>query len=154
MKFVMDLNLNDDNMKNPPVVPPGQAFRKGWRIENTGTCTWNSSYKLTYDGGNSSASSMGGQPTPIVGTVAPGAQYDIWVDLVAPAVPGVYQGFWVLRNAQDQKFGDRIWVGIRVPSPPTVTPSPTQTPSPGIAFKVDPDQPVSLPEIVSHLVGL
>lgn len=137
MKFVMDLNLDDDNMKNPPVIPPSESFRKGWRIENTGTCTWNSNYKLTYDGGNSSASSMGGQPTPIVGTVVPGAQYDVWVDLVAPAVPGVYQGFWVLRNAQDQKFGDRIWVGIRVPTPPTVTPPPTQTPSPGIAFTVD-----------------
>ncbi len=140
MKFVMDLSLDDENMKNPPVVAPGQAFRKGWRIENSGTCTWNSSYKLTYDGGNSSASSMGGQPTPIVGTVVPGAQYDIWVDLVAPAVPGVYQGFWVMRNAQDSKFGDRIWVGIQVPSPPTVTPLPTQTPSPGIAFTVEPNR--------------
>ncbi|MDX1414785.1 MAG: transporter substrate-binding domain-containing protein [Candidatus Promineifilaceae bacterium] len=137
MRFVMDLNLDDDNMKNPPVVPPSQAFKKGWRIQNTGTCTWNSGYRLTYDGGNSAASSMGGQPTAIVGTVAPGAQYDIWVDLVAPAVPGVYQGFWVLRNTQDQKFGDRIWVGIQVPKPPTVTPPPTQTPSPGISFTVD-----------------
>ena len=137
MKFVMDLNLNDNNMKTPPIIPPGQAFRKGWRIANSGTCTWNSSYKFTYDGGNSAAASMGGQPSPIVGTVPPGAQYDMWVDLVAPVVPGVYQGFWVMHNAQDQKFGDRVWVGITVPSPPTVTPPPTQTPSPGIAFTVD-----------------
>lgn len=137
MKFVQDLNLDDNNMKNPPIVTPGQAFRKGWRVQNTGTCTWNASYKFTFDGGNSSAASMSGQPTPVVGTVPPGAQYDVWVDLVAPAVPGVYQAFWVLRNGQDQKFGDRIWVGITVPQPPTVTPPPTQTPSPGIAFTVN-----------------
>ncbi len=137
MRFVMDLNLDDNNMQNPPVVQPGQAFRKGWRVQNTGTCTWDGNYKFTFDGGNSAAASMGGQPTPVVGTVVPGAQYDVYVDLVAPAVPGVYQGFWVLRNPQDQKFGDRFWVGITVPSQPTVTPLPTQTPSPGITFTVD-----------------
>jgi polar amino acid transport system substrate-binding protein len=137
MAFVADLNLDDNNMQSPPTVPPGQPFKKGWRIRNTGTCTWNSNYKLTYDGGNTAASSMGGQPTPINGTVAPGAEYDMWVDLVAPVAPGVYQGFWVLRNGQDQKFGSRLWVGIKVPAAPTVTPPPTQTPSPGINFTVD-----------------
>lgn len=137
MKFVEDINLDDNNMQTPPTMPAGQPFKKGWRIQNTGTCTWDANYKLTYDGGNTSASSMGGQPTPINGTVPPGAQYDMWVDLVAPVAPGVYQGFWVLRNGQDQKFGDRIWVGIEVPKPPTVTPPPTQTPSPGIKFTVD-----------------
>ena len=118
-------------------MTPGQPFRKGWRIKNTGTCTWDSRYKLTYDGGNSPASSMGGQPTPILGQVPPGSVYDIFVDLVAPFKPGVYQGFWVMRNQADQKFGNRVWVGIEVPAPPTATPPPTQTPSPGIFFTVD-----------------
>lgn len=137
MTFVADLNLDDNNMKSPPIMPPGQPFKKGWRIRNTGTCTWDNNYKLAYDGGNSPASSMGGQPTPINGTVPPNAEFDIFVNLVAPVVPGVYQGFWVMRNGLDQKFGDRIWVGIEVPRPPTVTPPPTQTPSPGINFTVD-----------------
>jgi ABC-type amino acid transport substrate-binding protein/heat shock protein HslJ len=137
MTFVEDVNLDDNNMTTPPVLKPGQPFRKGWRIKNTGTCTWNQFYKLTYDGGNSPASSMGGQPTPIQGQVPPGAVYDIYADLVAPFKPGVYQGFWVLRNQQDQKFGSRLWVGIEVPAPPTLTPPPTQTPAPGIVFNVD-----------------
>ncbi len=137
MTYVADLNLDDNGMQSPPNMPPGQPFRKGWRIRNTGTCTWDSNYRLTYDGGNSPASSMSGQPTPIVGTVPPNTEYDIFVDLVAPAVPGVYQAFWVMRNSQDRKFGDRIWVGIEVPRPPTVTPPPTQTPAPGIRFTVD-----------------
>ena len=140
MEYVADLNLDDNNMKSPPIMQPGQAFRKGWRIKNTGTCTWNSSYRLTYDGGNSPASSMGGQPTPIQGQVPPGSVYDIFVDLVAPITPGEYQGFWVLRNQANLKFGNRVWVGIRVPSPPTATPPPTQTPSPGISFTVDDNQ--------------
>lgn len=137
MEYVADLNLDDNNMKSPPQMKPGQPFKKGWRIKNTGTCTWDIRYRLSYDGGNSPASSMGGQPTPIQGQVPPGAFYDIFVDLVAPIKPGVYQGFWVLRNNFDLKFGDRIWVGIEVPAPPTATPPPTQTPSPGISFTVD-----------------
>ena len=80
---------------------------------------------------------MGGVPTPIQGQVPPGSVYDIYVDLVAPIQPGVYQGFWVLRNNVDQKFGSRLWVGIEVPAAPTVTPPPTQTPAPGISFTVN-----------------
>jgi ABC-type amino acid transport substrate-binding protein/heat shock protein HslJ len=137
MTFVEDINLNDNNMTTPPALKPGQPFRKGWRIQNTGTCTWTSQYRLTYDGGNSPASSMGGLPTPIQGQVPPGAIYDIYVDLVAPIQPGIYQGFWVLRNNADQKFGSRLWVGIEVPAPPTITPPPTQTPAPGISFTVN-----------------
>ncbi len=137
MEYVADLNLDDKNMSSPPVLKPGQPFKKGWRIKNTGTCTWDSRYKFTYDGGNSPAASMGGRPTPIQGLVPPGSVYDIYVDLVAPFKPGVYQAFWVMRNPTDQKFGDRVWVGIEVPAPPTATPPPTQTPSPGISFTVD-----------------
>ena len=137
MKYIADLNLDDNNMTTPPVMAPGQAFKKGWRIQNSGTCTWDSSYFLDYLTGNDPAARMGGQPTPIVGTVPPGAQYDMFVDLVAPLKPGTYQGFWGMNNLQGQNFGDRIWVGIQVPAPPTATPLPTQTPSPTIDFTVD-----------------
>jgi len=137
MKFVADLNLDDKNMTAPPPMPPGQPFRKGWRIRNSGTCTWDSRYTLDPDGGNSPAATMGGRPTPIQGLVPPGAEYDIFVYLVAPLTPGIYQGFWVMHNPANLKFGNRIWVGIEVPSPPTATPLPTQTPSPGINFTVD-----------------
>ena len=44
MAWVADLNLDDKNMTAPPVIPPGQAFTKSWRIKNTGTCTWDSTY--------------------------------------------------------------------------------------------------------------
>jgi hypothetical protein len=94
MAWVADLTYDDKNMTAPPVVPPGQPFVKSWRIRNSGTCTWDSRYVLAFDRGNVAAAQMGGQPTPIQGTVAPGATYDISVNLVAPTVPGVYQGFW------------------------------------------------------------
>ena len=137
MRFVGDLNLDDNNMQSPPPMSPGQAFTKGWRIQNSGTCSWNPSYRLVFVGGNTPAASMGGQPTPVQGIVAPGQQFDMFVNLVAPLTPGVYQGIWQMVDPQNQPFGDRIWVGITVPAAPTATPPPTQTPSPSIQFTVD-----------------
>lgn len=137
MAFIGDLNLDDNNMQNPPVVAPGQAFRKGWRVKNIGTCTWNNGYSLDYVTGNVSAAQMGGSTVPVRGQVLPGQTYDFWVDLVAPTAPGVYQAFWEMRNDQAEPFGQRVWVGITVAVPPTPVPAPTQTPSPTISFTVD-----------------
>lgn len=134
MSFVQDLTYPDNQMKNPPVIKPGAPFQKGWRIRNTGTCTWTRSYRLVYSNGNSSQSSMSGAPTPLASQVPPGGTYDMFVNLIAPYWPGVYQGFWVLQNGTNMPFGQRIWAGIQVPSP---IPQPTQPPSPSISFSAD-----------------
>ena len=137
MRFVGDLNLDDNNMQSPPPISPGQPFSKGWRIQNSGTCAWTTAFRLVYVSGNVPGASMGGQPTAISGFVAAGQQYDMFVNLVAPLTPGVYQGIWQMVDDQNRPFGDRIWVGITVPAAPTATPPPTQTPSPSIQFTVD-----------------
>jgi len=137
MTYVQDLNFDDQNMTNPPQFAPGQPFQKGWRIRNSGTCTWDSTYTFVYVNGNTPAARMGGQPRPIQGNVAPGETYDVSVDLVSPLAPGVYQGFWTMRNPGGLLFGNRVWVGIEVVGAPTATPIPTQTPSPDVNFTVD-----------------
>ena len=137
LAYVEDLSYDDQNMTNPPVLNPGEVFRKGWRVKNTGTCTWDSSYVLDFVFGNVEGARMGGQPTSIQGTVAPGQTYDIYVDLVAPVKAGIYQGFWQMHDNLGQAFGQRVYVGIRVPSQPTPTPYPTATPSPLVDFWTD-----------------
>jgi len=138
MAFVQDLNYPDKNMTNPPKFYPGEEFQKGWRIKNTGTCAWDITYSLVYVDGNTPAARMGGQPTSVKAKVQPGAMYDMYVNLVAPLQPGVYQGFWQLRNTQGLYFGDRIWVGIQVV---TLTPQPTTVAQPVIQrFSADPAQ--------------
>jgi ABC-type amino acid transport substrate-binding protein/heat shock protein HslJ len=137
MSFIQDLNYDDQNMTAPAKFLPGQAFTKGWRIQNTGTCTWNSEYSFVYVRGNSPLARMGGLPTAVFGTVAPGQTYDMYVDLVAPAVPGVYQGFWSMRDPSGVLFGESVWVGIEVVGQATATPAPTQTPNPEVSFTVN-----------------
>jgi heat shock protein HslJ len=135
MKWVQDLSYDDKNMAAPPPVPAGQSFQKGWRVQNSGSCPWDGSYKLAFVGGEQ----MGGQPVAVAGTVAPGANYDFYVNLMAPNAPGVYQGFWQMVNGKGVAFGERIYVGIVVPGTQP-TPAPTQTPATGIYFAASPTQ--------------
>ena len=132
-KWIADLNLDDRNMTAPPVMQPGQPFSKGWRMQNAGTCDWTPSTVIAYVSGNVPAAQMGGQPVAVGRTVKPGEMIDLWVNLVAPVQPGVYQAFWQMSNAKGVPFGERVWVGIQVPG----TPVPTQTPVAGIVFTVD-----------------
>jgi ABC-type amino acid transport substrate-binding protein len=124
MSFIADLNYDDQNMTNPPLLNPGQPFVKGWRVRNSGTCAWTTAYRFDYAGGNSSASLMNGQPQALGRVVNPGEVVDFQVSLVAPLAAGTYQGFWQMRNGASRNFGTRVWVGIRVPgfSPPTPAP--------------------------------
>jgi len=141
MSVVQDLSYDDLGGSNPPQLTPGQPFQKGWRVRNSGTCTWDSTYALVPAGGNVPAARMGGVPVLVQGIVQPGQTYDFWADLVAPLAPGIYQEFWTMRNTSTGiLFGARVWVMVEVVSNPTPTPVPTQTPSPYIVFFADPTQ--------------
>jgi hypothetical protein len=134
MEFVNDLNYDDEDLTNFPEVDPGEAFQKGWRIKNSGTCTWNSSYFIKYVRGNDPAAQMQGQPTSIQGQVQPGQTYDMYVNLVAPENAGKYVGYWQMHNSQSEAFGQTIWVAVQVRSTEpeataTVTPQATATPT-------------------------
>jgi ABC-type amino acid transport substrate-binding protein/heat shock protein HslJ len=138
MQWVADLSYDDQGLTNIPEVPPGNAFQKGWRVRNTGTCTWTNGYALVPTRGNTPAARMGGVPVPVQGTVAPGQTYDFWANLTAPINPGTYVEYWTMMNPSNVLFGDAIWVAITVPSPATPTPAATQTPSPSANLTVDP----------------
>jgi len=145
MAYVMDLTYDDGNMTHFPDVQPNQAIQKGWRIQNTGSCTWNSSYFLAFTGGTQ----MNGQPTAIQGSVAPGATYDMYVNLVAPSSPGQYTGEWTLFNSQNFGFGEKLFVAIEVIGGPTSVPPtpalPTATPQPTLVPPTATQPPTQVP---------
>jgi hypothetical protein len=118
-------------------VMAGTTFVKTWRMQNSGSCTWNADYALVFVSGNQ----MQGQPViPLGGAVTPGSIADVSVMLVAPAANSIYHGEWQLRSADGVLFGiganaDRpFWMQIVVgPTPtPTFTKTPTPTNTPAI----------------------
>jgi ABC-type amino acid transport substrate-binding protein len=135
--FIQHLTLEDRNMTVFATMNPGQAFTKSWRVGNVGTCAWNSSYSVNFVQGNVDAARMGGTATKIERVVQRNDTYDLQIQLYAPIVPGTYQAWWEMRNAQGVALGQRLSVGIQVPPPATPTPLPTQTSVPGINFSVD-----------------
>jgi hypothetical protein len=129
MKFVMDVNLADSNMKTPPYIKPGTEFVKTWRIQNVGTCNWTPSYQLVYAYGNVNAAKMNGQPVRIPKIVTPGQVIDLSVTLIAPQKLLTYQGFWQMENAEARRFGQSVWVGISTLADPVNPPSTLQPPA-------------------------
>ena len=113
--FVSDVNYPDGTE-----IEAGTEFTKTWRLQNTGTCTWNADYAIVFERGDA----LGGPASKSLTTdlIPPQAEFEVSVDLKAPDIPGNYQGYWRLRNPAGQKFGtgensDKdFWVKISVGS--------------------------------------
>jgi murein DD-endopeptidase MepM/ murein hydrolase activator NlpD len=103
--FIADITIPDGS-----IVSPNQPLLKTWRLRNTGTRAWGSGYQLVFVSGNQ----MGAPNAVNVPAAAPGNTADISVNLVAPSTPGIYTGYWRLRNPHGTYFGPTIWVQIDV----------------------------------------
>jgi len=103
--YVSDVTIPDGT-----VFAPGVAFTKTWKMRNTGTCAWNTSYALAFTSGES----MSGTTTALTSSASPGTDLDVSVKLVAPTTAGRYTGYWRLRNASGVAFGESIYVIIVV----------------------------------------
>lgn len=117
MKWIADLNLDDQNMQAPPILVPGQDFTKGWRVQNDGTCAWPADFELAFTNGNRIEAAMGSSSVQLGRAVQPGEQIDLIVALRAPQTYGVFQGFWRMHDPRGQSFGETVWVGVQVPDP-------------------------------------
>jgi hypothetical protein len=105
--FVADVTIADGT-----VMKPGNDFEKVWRIQNTGTCTWDDGYVLVYLGG-----SLDGHNVPIKEKkdfVEPGKTHDFGVDLTAPLTPNTYEDCWKMKDDHGFFFGTYLCVKIEV----------------------------------------
>jgi hypothetical protein len=127
LEFVADVTVPDGT-----VFAAGERFTKTWRLRNSGTSTWTTSYALVYISGEQ----MGGAaPTSLPAQVPPGQTVDLNVQLTAPSAAGNYVGYWMLRNAAGTNFGlgpsanGAFYVQINVStSAATSTTGPSPTP--------------------------
>jgi hypothetical protein len=126
--FVADVTFPDGS-----ILAPSEAFLKIWTLQNSGTCTWTPSYSIIFFGGERMGASS---VIALTTSVPPGDIVNLAVDMIAPILPGTYQGFWRLRNVEGVLFGigpdgdQSFWVKIVVPAQPTITSTITPTPTP------------------------
>jgi hypothetical protein len=120
--------IGDVTMTDGTTVSPGETFTKTWRIQNTGSCPWTTSYLLAFNSGES----MSGVSTAFPYAVSSGNQMNISIFMTAPTDLGTYIGYWKLQNSAGTTFGQTLFVQIKVAtststSTPTITYTPTIT---------------------------
>lgn len=156
--YVSDVTIDDGTE-----IYPGETFVKTWQLYNSGTCTWDEDYSLTYVSG----SQMSGSDTALEDEIAPGEYVEISISMVAPTTEATYNGYWRMTNDDGTLFGDTIYVNIVVtdsaststPTPtatsttsgatsttaPTSTPEPTSTPVPATSTPIPTEIPTEVP---------
>ncbi|MGE5464802.1 MAG: NBR1-Ig-like domain-containing protein [Syntrophothermus sp.] len=108
--FVSDVTIPDNS-----VIDPGVNFTKTWAVKNTGSCTWDEGYVLTYIGGSSPNLDPVNLPLKEKDQfVAGGETANLSVQLTTPCTPGDYQGTWRMRNDKGYYFGTPLTVIVKV----------------------------------------
>ena len=105
LAFIEDLTI-PDNM----VTTFGLALDKQWLVQNSGTCNWDSGYRLKHIGGG-----VLGAPEEIALYPArAGTQAAIQILFTAPFTEGVYESAWQAMDADGIAFGDLIYIRVVV----------------------------------------
>jgi hypothetical protein len=95
--FITDVTIPDGT-----AISPGATFTKTWRLKNTGTCTWTTSYALIFVGGEQMKASS---QIPLGAEVVSGSTVDVSVTFTAPTSEGKYHSSWKIKNASGSQFG-------------------------------------------------
>lgn len=82
----------------------GSTYTKAWTVRNDGNCVWDPSYSFEFSHGEAMTDITS---VPLTATVYPGDTYTFSVDMTAPAVDGVYKGYWHVKTP----YGGYMGVG-------------------------------------------
>jgi len=114
--FVEDVTIPDNT-----VMASNEAFTKTWRLRNTGTCTWDSSYLVAYISGTAMSQQPGYWIVSQGQTVPAGQTVDVSLGMTSPVDYGDYTSYWGLKkldgefiSIQDGANGNSFYVKIKV----------------------------------------
>lgn len=104
-RYVSDVNLSDGT-----TVSAGSRFNKIWLVHNSGSIAWPEGTQIVFTGGfaNGHVSAF---PVP---SALPNEVVEVSIDTTAPEESGDYAQFWRLMDSTGTKFGDRLWLRLKV----------------------------------------
>jgi len=105
LSFVSDLTVPDGTY-----FTYGASIDKQWVVENSGTCNWNSSYRLRYVGG----AQLGAPDEIALYPAKSGTQATIQITFIAPFSDGEYASAWQAFDRNGLAFGDVFYLRIVV----------------------------------------
>jgi hypothetical protein len=107
--YIADVTYPDNT-----VIKPGINFEKVWRVQNTGTCTWDDGYKLVFIAGDKALDPVTFEFTDSKDFVSGGETADLGVDLTSPLKEGTYSATWRMQSDTGVFFGTLLTVVIEV----------------------------------------
>ena len=105
LTFVEDVTIPDNMFSTF-----GLALDKQWLVTNSGTCNWNSGYRLKHIGG----AELGAPEEVALYPAKAGTQATIQILFTAPFAEGSYESAWQASDPNGAAFGDPIYIRIAV----------------------------------------
>ncbi len=105
LTFLEDITIPDGS-----VVQPEELLEKTWLVENSGSCNWDSRYRLKLVAGPALNVSAEQALYP----TRSGSQALIRIVFTAPLEPGEYRSAWQAYDSQGVAFGESIFIDVVV----------------------------------------
>ncbi len=121
--FVSDVTIPDGSS-----LPGGVRVTKTWKIKNTGTCTWSSSYSIGFYKGDTVTYT--GMSLPY--DVEPGEIVEVSVAFTTPTAEGNYRTHFQLKNSSGKGFLGAFYVDYKIDAAASVS---TDTPDPKVRYE-------------------
>lgn len=102
--------INDVTIPDNAIVTPGSSLDKQWLVQNTGSCNWDSRYRLRFISGNP----LGASTEQALFPARAGKQATLRIFFTAPQEAGVYVSEWQAFDPNGIPFGDSFFIKIVV----------------------------------------
>lgn len=105
LTFISDMSIEDNT-----IVAPGSRLDKQWLVQNSGTCNWDSRFRLRLI--NDVA--LGALPEQALYPARAGLQATVQIIFTAPLEAGSYTSEWQAFDISGIPFGDSFYIKIVV----------------------------------------
>jgi hypothetical protein len=105
LSFIQDVTIPDNT-----VVAASSPLDKQWQLQNSGTCNWDSRYRLRFIDGDP----LGAATEQALYPARAGTKFTLRLLYTAPSAPGTYTSEWQAYAPQGTPFGVSFFVKIVV----------------------------------------
>ena len=105
LQFISDLTVEDGT-----IVSAGSSIDKQWLVQNSGTCNWDSTYRLKWTGGDP----LGANQEQTIYPARAGTQATLRILFTAPTFFGTFESSWQAVSPDGNLFGDLIYIKVIV----------------------------------------
>ena len=102
--------MDDATIPDGTIVAPGSSLDKQWLVQNSGTCNWDTRYRLRLISGDALGASLEQALYP----ARAGTQANLRILFIAPQESGEHVSEWQAFDANGIPFGESFFIKVVV----------------------------------------